>query len=92
MKIIISEEQLQKLTKKLKDEEVTEQEGGGSSPEDAAPTSGTSDTQSGGSGYPEVDKWESDIKRGPANTIDDKVKWSDVEGTQPARSHANPLR
>jgi hypothetical protein len=92
MKIIISEEQLQKLTKKLKDEEVTEQEDGGSSPEAAEPTSGTSDTQSGGSGYPEVDKWESDIKRGPGNTIDDKIKWEDVEGTQPARSHANPLR
>jgi len=47
----------------------------------------------GGSGpappYPAVTKWETGIKRGPANTIDPKSKWSEVVPI--VRGKANPI-
>lgn len=53
----------------------------------AAPEAGTS---SDGEKKTGAKKWESGIKRGPANPIG-VGKWSDTEGTQPVRGHANPL-
>ena len=37
-------------------------------------------------------KWESGVTRGPANQIDDKVKWSEIVGMSVTRGKANPLR
>lgn len=39
--------------------------------------------------YPAVTKWESGVKRGPANTIDPKSKWSEV--VPMVRGKANPI-
>ena len=52
----------------------------------------TQSTSSSGStaNYPQVDKWESGITRGPANPIG-LTKWSDVVGSKLTRGHANPL-
>jgi hypothetical protein len=66
--------------------EISEEE-----PPPAEPTSGTSSTQSGGSGYPQVNKWESGVTRGPANQIG-VTKWSDIVGSTLKRGKANPLK
>ena len=58
---------------------------------DAQPKTGTSGTQSGGQGYPEVDKWESGVSRGAGNQIG-ITKWSDVVGSKITRGKANPLK
>ena len=58
---------------------------------DAQPKTGTSDAQSGGQGYPEVDKWESGVSRGAGNQIG-ITKWSDVVGSKITRGKANPLK
>lgn len=71
----------------LKFKELGEQE----SPVNPEPKSGTSDKQTGASGYPEVGKWESGINRGPANQIG-VTKWSDVVGVNLKRSKANQLK
>lgn len=71
----------------LKTKELGEQE----SPVNPEPKSGTSDKQTGASGYPEVGKWESGINRGPANQIG-VTKWSDVVGINLKRSKANQLK
>lgn len=71
----------------LKTKELGEQE----SPVNPEPKSGTSDKQTGASGYPEVGKWESGINRGPANQIG-VTKWSDVVGANLKRSKANQLK
>ena len=76
MKLQVSEEQFRKIISELNNEEVTEQE----EPVSAEPTAGTSSTQSGGEGYPEVGKWESGATRGPGNQIG-ITKWSDVVGS-----------
>ncbi len=84
MKLVISEKQLQLLlSKRNNDQEIEEQ--------DSEPSSGTSDTQSGGEGYPEVGKWESGVERGSANQIG-VTKWSDVVGSKLERGKANPLK
>lgn len=75
MKIIISEKQLEKLVKGTVNQEVSEQDDAAA----AQPSAGTSSTQSGGEGYPEVGVWESGVTRGPANPIgngkmEDRVK------------------
>ena len=62
-----------------------------SSPSDSQPSAGTSDTQSGGQGYPQVGKWESGVQRGPGNQIG-ITKWSDVVGSKLTRGKANPLK
>lgn len=84
MKLVISEKQLQLLlSKRNNNQEIEEQ--------DSEPSSGTSDTQSGGEGYPEVGKWESGVERGPANQIG-VTKWSDVVGGKLERGKANPIK
>lgn len=75
MKIVLSEKQLEKLIKTSVNQEVSEQ----NDPAAAEPSAGTSATQSGGEGYPEVGVWESGVTRGPANPIgngkmEDRVK------------------
>jgi hypothetical protein len=74
MKLSLSEKQYKSL-KNMVEQDTT------SSPTDAKPSAGTSDTQSGGQGYPEVGKWESGITRGPSNQIG-ITKWSDVVGSK----------
>ena len=74
MKIVLSEKQLEKLIKSSVNQEVTEQDDAA-----AQPSAGTSGTQSGGEGYPEVGVWESGATRGPANPIgngkmEDRIK------------------
>lgn len=58
---------------------------------DATPKSGTSSQQGGGAGYPQVNKWESGVTRGPANQIGN-TKWSDIVGASLKRGKANPLK
>lgn len=50
----------------------------------AAPSSG-----GGGEGYPTVTKWETDLTRGVANQIDDKVTWKSLNKL--VRGKANTL-
>lgn len=88
MKIQITEKQLHLIlsTKKAIDEEET------APTTNEVPTgTGTSTNQGGGTGYPEVGKWESGVSRGPANQIGN-TKWSDTVGSQLKRGKANPLK
>lgn len=83
MKLVITEKQLELLLSKYVKDELDEQ--------DAAPTTGTSDKQTGGQGYPEVTKWESGVDRsGPGNQVG-VTKWSDIVGSKLTRGKANPL-
>jgi len=84
MKLALSEKQYKSL------KNMVEQESTGT-PADAQPTPGTSDTQSGGQGYPQVGKWESGIERGPGNQIG-ITKWSEVVGSKLTRGKSNPLK
>jgi hypothetical protein len=63
------------------------------SEEETTPTTstGTSSSQTGTQGYPQVGKWESGVTRGPANQIG-VTKWSDVVGSSLKRGKANPLK
>jgi hypothetical protein len=88
MKIEVSEEQFQRILKSVtENQEVSEQEGT-PNPE---PQSGTSSQQSGGQGYPTVNKWESGVTRGPANQIG-TTKWADIVGASLKRGKANQLK
>ena len=88
MELCLTETQLRNLIKNtLKTKELGEQE----TPVNPEPKSGTSDKQKGGSGYPEVGKWESGVTRGPANQVG-VTKWSDVVGANLKRSKANQLK
>ena len=88
MELCLTETQLRNLIKNtLKTKELGEQE----TPVNPEPKSGTSDKQTGGSGYPEVNKWESGVTRGPANQVG-VTKWSDVVGANLKRSKANQLK
>ena len=94
MKVIVTERQLKRLSTKNRHGEFTEQ-AATSSPEDAQPTSGASDTQTGDQkGYPTVSKWEdvvgSMVSRGAANQIKN-TKWSDTVGSLVSRGAANQL-
>ena len=82
MKIALSEKQY-KILKNIVEQETT---GNPSS----QPSAGTSNTQSGGQGYPQVTKWESGVQRGPSNQIG-ITKWSDVVGSKLTRGKSNPL-
>ena len=82
MKIIISEKQYNRIVKDIDEQET--------SPEDAAPKTGTGTTGEK-KGYPEVGKWESGVTRGPANQVG-VTKWSDVVGSLLKRGKANPLK
>ena len=66
-------------------------EEGESTATSAQPAAGTSTTQSGGQGYPQVGKWESGVTRGPGNQIG-ITKWSDVVGSILKRAKSNPLK
>jgi len=89
MKLSITEQQLRFLVSKLSEnQDVIEQESGAPS---AAPSTGTSSTQSGGAGYPQVNKWESGVTRGPSNQLG-VTKWSDIVGSSLKRSKANQLK
>jgi hypothetical protein len=59
--------------------------------QNSTPSAGTSSTQGGGQGYPEVGKWESGVTRGPSNQIG-VTKWSDVVGSSLKRGKSNPLK
>lgn len=87
MKVQVSEEQFRKIISELNNQEVTEQD----SPVSAEPSAGTSATQGGGEGYPEVGKWESGITRGPSNQTG-VTKWADIVGANLKRGKANPLK
>jgi hypothetical protein len=84
MKVSLSEKQYKTL-KSMVEQDAT------SSPTDAQPSAGTSDTQSGGQGYPQVGKWESGIERGAGNQIG-ITKWEDVVGSKLTRGKGNPLK
>jgi hypothetical protein len=90
MRIMLSEKQLLKVveSQNIVNQDVSEQEAEVPS---AEPTAGTSSTQSGGEGYPEVGKWESGVTRGPANQVG-VTKWSDVVGANLKRGKSNPLK
>lgn len=77
MKIEITEKQLHLIlsTQKAIDEQETES---------------TDQSGGGSSGYPEVKKWESKLKRGAGNQIEN-TKWSDVVGSQLVRGPGNML-
>ena len=87
MKLQVSESQFNRIISELNKKEVTEQD----STVSAEPSAGTSSTQSGGEGYPEVGKWESGATRGPANQVG-VTKWSDVVGANLKRGKANQLK
>jgi hypothetical protein len=88
MKIGLSEKQYKTiLTYVSENQEVREDEEVPS----AEPEAGTSSTQSGGQGYPEVGKWESGVTRGPSNQVG-ITKWSDVVGSTLKRDKANQLK
>lgn len=83
--MVINEKQL-KLILSTENQEIEEQEEVASKP-----SPGTSDTQAGGQGYPEVGKWESGVTRGPGNQIG-VTKWADIVGANLKRGKANPLK
>lgn len=85
MRMVINEKQL-KLILSTENQELDEQGDVASEP-----SAGTSSTQSGGQGYPEVGKWESGVERGPANQIG-VTKWADIVGANLKRGKANPLK
>jgi hypothetical protein len=88
MELLISENQLKSLIRNtLQTKEMGEQE----EPVNPQPEAGTSDKQTGGSGYPAVGKWESGVTRGPANQVG-VTKWSDVVGANLKRGKANQLK
>lgn len=88
LKILINPLQYKILESKIKGEVKEQGETGTPSPQ---PTAGTSSTQSGGQGYPQVGKWESGVTRGPSNQIG-TTKWSDIVGSVLKRGKANPLK
>lgn len=85
MKLQINEKQFNKLITKSK-KEISEEDAAA-----ATPTAGTSSTQSGGQGYPQVGKWESGVTRGPSNQVG-ITKWSDIVGSVLKRGKGNPLK
>jgi hypothetical protein len=88
MELLINERQLKViLSQEVSEEEMEEQ----SDPAATQPDSGTSSTQSGGQGYPEVGKWESGVTRGPSNQIG-VTKWADIVGSILKRGKSNPLK
>lgn len=88
MKLQVTEEQFKKILKSIeKPMDVEEQ----SETPSAQPSAGTSSTQSGGQGYPQVGKWESGVSRGPANQVG-VTKWSEIVGANLKRGKANQLK
>jgi hypothetical protein len=88
MKLGLNEKQLELILSQLpENQEISEEP---TDPSAAQPSAGTSATQTGAQGYPEVGKWESDVTRGPGNQVG-VTKWSDVVGASLKRGKANPL-
>lgn len=88
MKLGLNERQLKLILSQLpENQEISEEP---TDPSAAQPSAGTSATQTGAQGYPEVEKWESGVTRGPANQIG-VTKWSDVVGATLKRDKANPI-
>jgi hypothetical protein len=84
MKLGLTEKQYKDIISKIVEQSESE-------PVSPEPETGTSSTQTGGKGYPEVGKWESGVTRGPGNQIG-ITKWSDVVGSKLTRSKANQLK
>lgn len=96
MKIRINVEQLDRIfnnlisekkeeSVKVSEDDLEEQEDLGSEP-----SPGTSN-QGGAENYPQVGKWESGVKRGPANQIG-VTRWSEIVGATLTRGKANQLK
>jgi hypothetical protein len=89
MKVMINEKQLKHIvSKRVENQDIKEDE---VNPADAQPAAGTSNTQSGGQGYPETGKWESGVTRGPANQVG-VTKWADIVGSTLKRDKSNQLK
>ena len=84
MKLGLTEKQYKDIISKILEQSEAE-------PVSPEPEKGTSSTQTGGSGYPQVGKWESGVTRGPGNQIG-VTKWSEVVGSKLTRSKANQLK
>lgn len=84
MKLGLTEKQYKDIISKILEQSEAE-------PVSPEPEKGTSSTQTGGSGYPQVGKWESGVTRGPGNQIG-ITKWSDVVGAKLTRGKGNPLK
>lgn len=91
MRIALSEKQIKLITSMVEADSDTTTSAS-TTTSTSTPTSGgaTSTASSGKASYPQVDKWESGITRGPANPIG-ITKWADVVGSKLTRGHANPL-
>jgi hypothetical protein len=91
MRIALSEKQIKLITSIVEADSDTTTSAS-TTTSTSTPTSGgaTSTASSGKASYPQVDKWESGITRGPANSIG-ITKWADVVGSKLTRGHANPL-
>lgn len=87
MKVRLNKKQYKLISEYVK-KEIKEQ---GSADVNSEPSAGTSQTQSGGQGYPQVGKWESGATRGPANQLG-VTKWSDIVGSKVSRGKANQLK
>ena len=84
MKLGLTEKQYKDVISKILEQSESE-------PVSPEPEAGTSSTQTGGKGYPEVGKWESGVTRGPGNQVG-ITKWSDVVGSKLTRSKGNQLK
>jgi hypothetical protein len=84
MKLGLTEKQYEDIISKILEQSEAE-------PVSPEPEAGTSSTQTGGKGYPEVGKWESGVTRGPGNQVG-ITKWSDVVGSKLTRSKGNQLK
>lgn len=85
MRIGLTEKQFNLILKETKKQEFNEAD------IDSEPRTGASSTQSGGQGYPEINKWESGVTRGPANQVG-LTKWADIVGANLKRGKANQLK
>jgi hypothetical protein len=90
MKVEITEKQLKKLAHLMTNEgDVDEQ----NEPVSGEPKYGTSDTQSGGNGYPEVGIWKPDITGGVADLLSTNRTWAkDGAGSTITRGKDNQLK
>lgn len=90
MELIITEDQLKKLSASLREDEDPV---AATAAAEAQPETGASDEQKGTQGYPEVTTWASlnKITRGPANQIAN-TKWSETVGSTLNRDVANQLK
>jgi hypothetical protein len=86
MKVALSEKQVKLITSMVEADSDTS----ASATTDSTTASSSTTTSKDTTSYPQVDKWESGITRGPANPLG-VAKWEDVVGVKLTRGHANPL-